>query len=269
MSDSRRELCGWEKNILEIEMTPAEPADQEWKGLYGAGAIMGILTGIAGLASSRMGYLLYSAGYPSDPTAYLELVSQQHVRANSLWSLWIFNDLIGFVPSIAVYLVLRRANKSLALVGTLFVFLYLFYDISVTELNSLTLVSLGQGYASASTDAARAAYVNAATYGYAALPLQTVLSFGIGAIGWLLWSVVMLQGRTIFSRWMGVIGVIVNVIGIIGAAAPVIPVSFILGLFQFFAVPLTAIWVIIIGVRLYRYSRTLPANNLSKSAVAT
>jgi hypothetical protein len=31
-----------------------------------------------------------------------------------------------------------------------------------------------------------------------------------------------------------------------------------LGIFQFFAVPLTAIWGIIAGVRLYRYSRTLP-----------
>ena len=250
-------------------MTPAEPADQEWKGLYCAGGIMGILTGIAGLASSRMGYLLYSGGYPSGPMAYLDLVSQQHVRANTLWSLWILNDFLGFVPSIAVYLVLRHANRPLALVGTLFVFFYLFYDISITELNSLTLVSLGQGYASAPTDAAKAAYVAAATYGYAALPLQTVLSFGVGAIGWLLWSVVILQGRTIFSRWMGILGVIVNVIGIIGAAAPIVPASFILGVSQFFAVPLTAIWAIIIGTRLYRYSRTLPANSLSKSALAT
>ena len=130
----------------------------------------------------------------------------------------------------------------------------LFYDISVTELNSLTLVSLSQGYASALTDALRASYVTAATYGYAALPLQTVLSFGIGAVGWLLWSVVMLKG-SIFPRWMAISGIIINVIGIIGAAAPVVPASFILGLFQFLAVPLTGLWFIIIGVRLYRSSQ--------------
>ena len=249
-------------------MASPESADQDWKALYCVGGITAVLTGIAGLASSRMGYLLYSAGYPSDPMAYLDLVSQQHVRANSLWSLWILNDLIGFVPAVAGYLVLRRANRSLALIGTLFLFFYLFYDISVTELNSLTLVSLGQGYASAPSDAARAAYVAAATYGYAALPLQTVLSFGVGSIGWLLWSVVVLQGRSIFPRWMGVLGVIVNVIGIIGAAAPVVPASFILGLCQFFAVPFIAVWVIVTGVRLYRYGRTvptLPARNSSTS----
>jgi hypothetical protein len=68
----------------------------------------------------------------------------------------------------------------------------------------------------------------------------------------------MLPGRSIFPRWMGVLGVIVNVMGIIGAAAPVVPASFILGLFQFFAVPLTAVWLIVTGVRPYHYSRTLP-----------
>ena len=252
-------------------MASPESTDQDWKGLYCVGGIMAVLTGIAGLASSRMGYLLYSAGYPSNPTAYLQLVAQKQLLANSLWSLWIFGDLLGFVPSVAFYLVLRRYNRTLALIGTLFVFFYLFYDISVTELNSLTLVSLGQGFTSAPTDAARASYVTAATYGYAALPLQTVLSFGVGAIGWLLWSVIVLQGRSIFPRWMGVLGVIVNVIGIVGAAAPVVPASFILGLFQFFAVPLTAIWVIVTGVRLYRYSRTLPtlpARNSSTSVVS-
>jgi hypothetical protein len=253
-------------------MASSETTDQAWRGLYAVGGIMGVLTGLLGLASSRMGYLLYSAGYPDNPTAYLRLVSQKQLLANSLWSLWILNDLLGFAPSIAAYLVLRRSNRALALVGAVFVFFYLFYDISVTELNSLTLVSLSQGYASAPTDALRASYVTAATYGYAALPLQTVLSFGVGAIGWLLWSVVVLQGRSIFPRWMGVLGVIVNVIGIIGAAAPVIPASFTLGLFQFFAVPLTAVWVTVVGARLYRYGRTLPtspANSSSTSVVRT
>lgn len=51
----------------------------------------------------------------------------------------------------------------MALVGSLTVGLYLFYDINVTELNSLTLVSLSQGYATAATDALRASYLAAAT----------------------------------------------------------------------------------------------------------
>ena len=213
--------------------------------------------GIQWLVASRMASVLYASGYPSDPEAYLQLVSQQQLRANILWSLWIVADLLGLVPMVAIYLVLRSDNRSLALIGALLVGFYLFYDISVTELNSLTLFRrLARGYSIAASNALKAAYVAAATYGYAALALQTVLSFGLGAIGWLLWSVIMLNSR-VFSSWMGLLGIIVNVIGIIGSAVPVVPASFILGLCQFLAIPLAAIWVIVIGIRLYRRGRKL------------
>lgn len=237
-------------------MTYSESEDRDWSGFYRLGGVLAVLTGIQGLVSSRMASVLYASGYPTNPEAYLQLVSQQQLRANILWSLWIAGDLLGFIPTIAVYLVLRRESRSLALIGTLFVGFYLFYDISVTELNSLTLVSLARGYGTAASDALKAPYIAAATYGYAALALQTVLSFGVGAIGWLVWSVIMLNSR-VFSAWMGVLGIIANVIGIVGSAAPIVPASFALGLCQFLAIPLTAIWATVIGIRLYRYGRRL------------
>jgi hypothetical protein len=238
------------------EMASLESEDRDWSGFYRLGGVLTVLTGIQGLVASRMASVLYASGYPSNPEAYLQLVSQQQLRANILWSLWIAGDLLGFVPTIAVYLALRRDNRTLALIGALFVGFYLFYDISVTELNSLTLVSLARGYTTAASDALKSPYIAAATYGYAALALQTVLSFGVGAIGWLFWSVVMLSSR-VFSTWMGILGIIVNVIGIVGSAAPVAPASFVLGLCQFLAIPLTSVWVIVIGFRLYRHGRRL------------
>jgi hypothetical protein len=214
-----------------------------------------VVVGISGIAASRLGATLYSSGYPNTPTAYLQLVSQNQVLANGLWSLWIVADLMLIAPSVALYLILRRYNRTLALVGTLLSGFYIFYDISVTELNSLTLVSLSQGYAGATTDALRASYTAAATYGYAALPLQTVLSFRIGAVGWLLWS--LLMAKSVFRRTTAAFGVIVNVIGIVGSASPVVPSSSILGLFQFLAVPLTGFWFILVGFQLRRHSRQL------------
>ena len=68
-----------------------------------------------------MASVLYASGYPTNPEAYLQLVSQQQLRANILWSLWIAGDLLGFIPTIAVYLVLRRESRSLALIGPPFV----------------------------------------------------------------------------------------------------------------------------------------------------
>jgi hypothetical protein len=229
-------------------------ADQKWKGLYRLGGICLVLSGLGGLAASRMASHLYSSGYPSSAAAYLQLVAPKQALANSLWSLWILIDLLLIAPSVALYLVLRRDNRSLALLGTLLVGFYIFYDVSVTELNSLTLVSLSRGYAMAPGDALRAAYVAAATYGYAALPLQTVLSFGVGALGMLLWSVVMLRGHR-FPRWAAVFGIVVNGMGLAGAAAPLNPASFVLGLLQYLTVPLSGIWYIAIGVLLYRYSQ--------------
>jgi len=105
-------------------MASPESADQDWKGLYCVGGIMAVLTGIGGLAASRMGYLLYSAGYPGNPAAYLQLVAQKQLLANSLWSLWIFGDLLGFVPSVAFYLVLRRYNMTLALLSALCLYFF-------------------------------------------------------------------------------------------------------------------------------------------------
>jgi hypothetical protein len=201
-----------------------------------------------------MGAVLYKSGYPNNPMAYLGLISHQQLRANILWSLWIFGGFAFILPSIAMFLVLKRDGWILALFGTLLSLFYSFYDISVTELNSLTLVSLSRGYANATSDSLRASYVAAATYGYTALPFQTVLSFGIGAVGWLFWSLAMLKGNT-FAKWMAIIGVIVNAIGIISAPAPVVTGSYILGLLQYLTGPLTAIWFIIIGVRLFRIAR--------------
>jgi hypothetical protein len=201
------------------------------------------------------GASLYSSGYPSNATAYLQLVSQHQGQAYRLWSLWIFSDFLGIAPTVAAYLILRHYNKTFALVGSLIAGLYIFYDISVTELNSLALVSLSQGYASATTDALRASYAAAATYGYAALPFQTVLSFGIGPVGYMLWCVPM--AKSLIGRWIAVFGVIVNVVGILGAAAPVTGgagQASILSWFQFLAAPLIGLWIIFVGIKIYRHS---------------
>jgi hypothetical protein len=155
------------------------------------------------------------------------------------WVVWDVADFVLIVPPIAIYLVLRRHNKTLALLGAILQGFFIFYDVSVTELNSLTLVSLSQGYAGASTDALRASFVGAATYGYAALPIQTVLSFGVGTFAFLIWCIPM--SRSIFRRRTAIFGAAVNALGVIGAFYPIAPSIALLGLFQFITLPGVAI----------------------------
>jgi Domain of unknown function (DUF4386) len=242
-----------------------EETDLRWKGLYLVSGILMIVVAILSFAAAYGARILYSSSYPGDPAAYLQLVSQNSHLAAVTWSLWILIDFLGIPILVAMYLILKRYNRSLALIGSLLLMFYTIFDVGVTELNSLTLVSLSQGYASAGTAALRASFVSAATYGYYALPLQTFLSFAIGPLGYILWCIPML--RSFFGRWVAIFGISVSIIGLLGALAPVVPFSYILGLCNFLCIRLIAIWSVILGVKLYRYARRIPVIMESTSAM--
>jgi hypothetical protein len=240
-------------------------SDQSWKGLYCVSGILLIITAIVWSIVSWTARILYSSGYPGDPASYLQLVSQHQQLASITWSLWIVSDFLLFAPTIALYIVLRRSNRTLALLGSMFAMFFNIYDVCVTELNSLMLVSLSHGYANATTDALRASFVAAATYGYYGLPIQTVLSFATGTFGYLLWCVPMV--KSIFRRGTAIFGAIVMVIALIGSVAPMFPSSIILGLCQLICVPACALWFILVGVQLYRYGSRLPVNVDTTAAI--
>lgn len=225
--------------------------------MYKLGGILCIATALSWNILARMGAALYPSGVPSNPTAYLQLVSQSQALASATWVYWDVADFMLIIPTVALYVVLRRYNKTLALLGAVLNAFFIFYDISVTELNSLTLVSLSQGYASATTDALKASYVGAATYGYAALPIQTVLSFGTGVFGFLLWCYPMAKG--IFRRRTAVFGAVANAIAFFGSFSPIFPSSTILGFFFLITLPAVGIWFAIVGAQLYRHSDQIAA----------
>jgi hypothetical protein len=233
-----------------------DDVDPHWRGLISTSGILIIVIPLISLYALYLARILYAPGYPGDAAAYLQLVSQHLSMASTAWSLWILTDLLGLAPIVAMYLVLQPHNRTFALLGSLFLIFYAIYDVSATELNSLTLVSLSHGYALAASDAVRTSFVSAATYGYHALPLQTVLSFGIGSLAYLFWCVPM--WKSFFGRWTTIFGVLVNVIGVVGSAYPVISSSSILGLCLFLAPRLIALWSIVLGVQLYLYGRRLP-----------
>jgi hypothetical protein len=251
---------------LNIQVVAMDTVDQRWKGLYRLSGILMILIPLLSLGALSGARVLYTPAYPADPTAYLQLVSQHQASTSLIWSLWILIDFLGLAPTIAMFILLHRHNRTFAMLGSLFLLAYAIYDFGVTELNSLTLVSLGHGYALASTEALRASFVAAATYGYYALPLQTVLSFAIGSVGYMLWCVPM--AKSFFGRWAALAGIIINIIGILGSASPVVPNSYFLGLCLFLAPRLIALWSIVLGVLLLRYVKRIPSSGYIKEQMA-
>jgi hypothetical protein len=233
-----------------------ETGDRKWKGLIQVSGIGLILTAVVSLLLVYYGRLLYSAGYPADPEAYLQLIAQHQPLATFTWSMWIVIDILPLPIIVAMYIVLQRSNRTPALLGSLFAIFYAIFDVSATELNSLTLVSLAHGYANATSATLRASFVAAAAYGYHALPIQTVISFALGPLGYILWCVPM--AKSFFGRWSAIIGVIVSVIGLIGSVNPVVQPSFIIGLCFFLCPRLIAFWFMWLGVQLVRYGWRLP-----------
>jgi hypothetical protein len=237
---------------------------RSWGRFYRLSGAILIINAILSLYVAYTGRILYASGYPSSPEAYLQLVSQHQQLAALTWSLWIVIDILPFPVIIAMYIILQRYNRALAALGSLVAIFYAIYDVCVTELNSLTLVSLSHGYAMATSEAIRTSFVSAATYGYYALPLQTVLSFAIGPIAYLLWCVPM--AKSFFGRWLAISGIVVSIIGLLGSLAPIIPSSIIFVICQFLCVRLIAIWTIFLGVQLYRNGRHLPVKMVKNNS---
>jgi hypothetical protein len=245
-------------DLTRQSLSSTQAGIRNWYGLYRLSGIMLVLTAVIWTVVAWTAQRLYSSGYPVDPVAYLQLISQHQTLAAITWSLWIVADFLMIAPTVALYIILVRFNRTLALLGSLLSMFFNIYDVCVTELNSLTLVSLAKGYAGATGEAAKAAFVGAAAYGFHALPIQTVLSFAIGTFGYLLWCVAMWKGRELFPRWVAFFGAFWSVVGLFGSLAPVIPSSPILGLCQFLCVPMVGLWFVVLGVRLIRHADRLP-----------
>ena len=235
----------------------SQDENTNWRGLYLVSAACLLLTATIWFIISRSAGVLYASGYPADPESYLQLVAQHQPLAAATWSLWIVADFLLIAPTVAIYILLRRQHRTLALLGSALAMFFNIYDVCVTELNSLTLVSLAHAYAGAGSDALRAPLVGAATFGYYALPIQTILSFAVGSMGYLLWCIAM--WRSLFPKWMAIFGAVASIMGIIGSAAPIAPSFFLAGLFQYLCVPLMALWFIFVGVQLYRHARRINA----------
>ena len=230
---------------------PELPAKTRWKGLFHISGILSIVLAAIWVAVSYMGSTLYRLGQPTTTLGYLQVFSQNQTLAASTWSLWIVADALLIPITIALYLVLRRVNKSLAIAGAIFTLAFCIYDPLITELQSLRLVSFSQSYLVAATDGAKASIITNAASIVNGLPLMTFLSFFIGSVGTLLFSIVMMKST--FRKATAVFGIVTNMVAIIGSAYPLLanPPT-IIGLFFVISVPLVALWFGIIGVQMQR-----------------
>jgi len=193
--------------------------DFTWKGLYRIGGISLIIVGILYFCGAIFSYIIGPA--PSSGVEYMQGIMNQILISGINFVFFIIAHFFLIAGVLALYFALKGINKKAMILSIGIMSVFIVLDIAVTEVNSLALVSLSQGYTLATTEAQRAAYLAAAYYALATIPIGTFISYVVSSVGLLIMSVVMLKG--VFRKIAPLLGIAASIEGIIGGFYIFIP----------------------------------------------
>ncbi|MBI3022855.1 MAG: hypothetical protein HYY68_03900 [Thaumarchaeota archaeon] len=227
--------------------TVAAAVDPEWKGLYRAGGISGLVYGILLI----IGTLLFIAlgPLPTGGEAFLKYFAGRTALGWTTFSVFVLANFFLAAVVLSLYFALKGVNRIAVLFGTGFQGLFVVLDLGVTLPSFWSLITLSGNYAAATSDAQRAVYVAGAEYASGVLSLSLpVYTTIVPFFGSLIIALVMMKG--IFSKGVAYLGVVAGIVGIV-AGIPIPALSILLVIATF----LGAIWFLFIGYRLYKLSR--------------
>jgi hypothetical protein len=211
------------------------------------GGISALLLGLGYLVTVP---LYASVGAPPlGGEAWLTYVAGKTTVWWAILGLSVLTDLF-FVPvAVTLYLALKGVNRNAMLVGTAFMELFVVLDLAVTWPNIASLITLGEKYAGATSDAQRAAYVAAANYASAVLGsrLEAVYSIAVLSFSILVIGLVMLGG--VFGKVTAYLGVVTGILGIASVVSTFLVSASGVGII--ITSVLTTVWVLLVGFRLY------------------
>ncbi len=218
-------------------------ADQDWKGLYRVGGAAFLINGVLYIIGVILFFQL--GGLPTSGQAALTALSGQKFLAQTTTTIFAATDLLLIPSVLALYVALKGASKTYAVIASGLAGLFIVLDLGVNTVNFYSVIALGDKYALATTDAQRATYVVAADLTLAATNVGLPLAGLVIALGSLLFGFAMLKG--VFNKPTAYLGVLVGIVGIISAIPiPALAVALIA------TIILTAVWFFAVGFRLYR-----------------
>jgi hypothetical protein len=181
----------------------------------------------------------------------------QHNRMLGLLDLdllLIVDNLLAIPLNLALYVALRRKNKSFMAIGTILgIFSIILYLVSREA--TFSMMTLSDQYAVATTEVQRQIFLAAGqmmliTYNGTVFNISYIL----GAVSLIIISVVMLQNN-IFSKTTGYLGLASNIIAL-GLYIPVIGITI-----SIFSVMFLWIWDILIAFRFFQLGNLTPARH--------
>ena len=219
---------------------------QSWKGVHETGGGLLIVAGMLYLADFTL--LIVLGNPPSDGALLLTTIAPQNAFQATILIFFAIDVIL--VPAVAaLYVVLREANGTYAMVGGVLALVALAVDL-VNSVVAYSLIGLGSSYAAATSEASKAAYAAIAEF-------VLGVSYGIGTrffiilfpLAILITSFVMLKG--VFGKVLAYLGLFAGVLGVFGGLFGFIPL-----------IILWPVWFIAVGIKLFRLRRSVPGRNL-------
>src|SRR5688572_24127501 len=227
--------------------------DPDWKWLYRVGGISAIALGIGYFIIIA---LYISAGGPppgSDVQARLLYLAEHSAAWWGILSLSVFTDLLYIPITFALYFALKGINRSMMLLATACILLFVVLELGITWMNYAVLLDLSSSYTAAANEAQRAVLVTTASYPFAVLDshqLLGVYTILITGIGIFMIGLVMLKG--VFNKitaWLALVSSSLTTVSVVGTPfISALSVTIMIGSM------LIAVWVFFVAHRLYRLS---------------
>jgi len=247
-SDERRPILAFLRR--ETVEEALSKVDSTWKGIYRVGGICLFLSGIIFITVAILSMILGPA--PSSAESYLQSMASNILVAELNFGLYALSDFLFLPVLLALFLSLKQIHKNAMLIAAGLMALYVIFDFGITEMNSLTLVSLTQNYAAATTDAQRSTILASAGYALATLPIATFCSYFVSSIGLIIVGLVMLKG--IFNKPTALLAIAAGIEGTLGAFYGIFPP---LAGLLIPALITYGIWALFGGTRLLRLGKRL------------
>lgn len=226
--------------------------DPDGKWVYRVGGISALVFGIAYIAI--MALYLPLGGVPTGAEAWFAQASTYTTEWWAILGLSVLTDFLLVPIALALYLVLKGINRNAMLIAVAFMGLFVVLDLALTWTNIAALILLSGGYAAASSETQRAAFLTAAIY--PSTILESNLTFIYNsltlAVGILLTGLVMFKG--IFSKATAYIALATGALGIVAVTSSFFSSS-VSSMAIILAAVLTTVWVFFVGFRLNRLSR--------------
>jgi hypothetical protein len=227
---------------MTVEKTTVSPPDADTRWLYRVGGASALALGLGYVITIPV--FAHVGAPPTGGEALLRYLAGKTIEWSIIVGLSVVTDLLYIPLGLALYVSLRGMNRTLMLIATAAVALFIALDLAVTWSSYASLITLAGDYAAAGSDAQRAVFVAAANYPASILAsrLEAVYAIAILSLGILLIGLVML--KSIFGKLAAYLALATGILGIVSIAGWSVTVIA--------AALTTTIWVLLVGYKLFR-----------------